>query len=134
MAAARMFEDLYAWQQARKLVAAVRAAIRDEKLGKDRSLSDQMLRAARSVMSNISEGFESNSHAEFNRYLGMARGSCAELRSQLYEAQDAKLIDLARQQQLSILARSTSNLVSSLKIAVEKRIPKKRGKAGPISP
>jgi four helix bundle protein len=129
MASARTFEDLFAWQQARRLVSIVRAAIRDEKLGRDRSLADQMLRAARSVMSNIAEGFESNSAADFNRYLGMARGSCAELRSQLYEAQDANLIGQVRQMELSTLAKSTSNLVSSLKIAVDSRIPKKRAKS-----
>ena len=126
MAVARTFEDLQAWQQARKLVAGVRLAIVKEKLGRDRSLADQLLRAARSVMSNIAEGFESNTHAEFNRYLGMARGSYAEVRSQLYEAQDASLIEATRQEELSRLAKSTSNLVSSLKIVVEKRIPKKR--------
>jgi four helix bundle protein len=85
-----------------------------------------MLRAARSVMSNLAEGFESNSSAEFNRYLGMARGSCAEVRSRLYEAQDAALISLSRQEELATLAKSASNLVSALKIAVEKRIPRKR--------
>jgi four helix bundle protein len=126
MTAARAFEDLRAWQQARRLVSAVREAIRNEKLGRDRSLADQMLRAARSVMSNLAEGFESNRAAEFNRYLGMARGSCAEGRSQLYEAQDAKLIEPRSQDELSTLARSTSNLVSSLKITVEKRIPRKK--------
>jgi four helix bundle protein len=79
-------------------------------------------------MSNIAEGFESNGAAEFNRYLGMARGSCAELRSQLYEAPDANLLEEVRQGELSALAKSTSNLVGSLKIAVEKRIPNKRAK------
>ena len=82
-------------------------------------------------MSNIAEGLESNSGAEFNRYLGMARGSCAELRSQLYEAQDANRIGQVRQGELSALAKSTSNLVSSLKISVENRIPNKRAKPVP---
>jgi four helix bundle protein len=126
MTAARVFEELRAWQQARKLVAAVHLALRYERLGRDRSLADQLLRAARSVMSNIAEGFESNTHAEFNRYLGMARSSCAEVRSQLYEAQDAVLIGQTRLEELSVLAKSTSNLVSALKISVEKRIPRKK--------
>jgi len=126
MAAARTFEDLLAWQQARKLVAAVRVAIKTEHLSRDYPLSDQMLRAARSTMANIAEGFESGSRPEFNRYLGMARSSCAELRSHLYEAEDAKILESNMQEQLATLAKSTSNLVSSLKIAVEKKIPKAR--------
>ena len=128
----KSYRSLFAWQQARKLVFAIRAAIRIEKLGRDRFLADQMLRAARSVMSNIAEGFESNSAGEFNRYLGIARGSCAELRSQLYEAQDAKLIEEPRHTELTTLAKSTSNLVSSLKISVQNRIPKKQPKASAV--
>ena len=126
MAPARVFEDLYAWQHARRLIAAIRSAISSEKLGRDRSLADQMLRAARSVMSNIAEGFESNTPAEFNRYLGIARSSCAEFRSQLYEAQDAGLIEPSKHEELATLARSTSSIVSGLKIAVEKRVRGKR--------
>ncbi len=95
MAGVRTFEDLMAWQQARTLVALTRKATGQDELRRDRALCDQMLRAARSVMSNIAEGFESNSRLEFNRYLGIARASCAEIRSQLYEAQDAELIEPA---------------------------------------
>jgi four helix bundle protein len=129
MAGVRTFEDLKAWQQARNLVAKVRAATCSTQLRRDRSFSDQILRAARSVMSNIAEGFESNSRAEFNRYLGIARGSCAEVRSQLYEAQDAELLDAGSQERLMELAKSTANLVSSLKISVERKLSPKSRKA-----
>jgi len=73
-------------------------------------------------MSNIAEGFESGSRSEFNRYLGIARGSCAEVRSQLYEAQDAALIDAKSQEQLFAVAKSTANLVSALKISIERKL------------
>ncbi len=129
MAGVRTFEDLKAWQQARKLVAGVRAATCSEKLRRDHSFTDQIRRAARSVMSNLAEGFESNSRAEFNRYLGMARGSCAEVRSQLYEAKDAELLDPNSQERLMELAQSTAKLVSSLKISVERKLSPKSRKA-----
>jgi four helix bundle protein len=129
MAGVRTFEDLKAWQQARKLVAGVRAATASGNLRRDQSFTDQILRAARSVMSNIAEGFESNSRAEFNRYLGIARGSCAEVRSQLYEAKDADCLETSSQEQLMDLAKSTANLVSALKISVERKLSPKSRKA-----
>lgn len=123
MAGVRVFEDLMAWQQARRLVALVREATVQNKLRRDRAICDQLLRAARSVMSNIAEGFESGTRSEFNRYLGMAPGSCAEVRSQLYEVQDAGLIDAQIQAQLFTVAKSTANLVSALKISIERKLP-----------
>ena len=122
MAGVRTFEDLKAWQQARKLVAGVWTATRTEKLRREYAFCDQILRASRSVMSNIAEGFESGSQPEFHRYLGMARASCAEVRSQLYEAEDAELMEPATQEHLMTLAKSTANLVSSLKISIQRKL------------
>ena len=73
-------------------------------------------------MSNIAEGFESNSRSEFNRYLGMARASCAEVRSHLYEVQDAEFVEPGLQDELIAVAKSTANLVSALKISVERKL------------
>lgn len=53
---------------------------------RDFGLRDQMRRASVSVMSNIAEGFESQTQALFIRFLGHAKGSAGELRAQLYIA------------------------------------------------
>jgi four helix bundle protein len=58
---ARKFEDLLAWQKARLLANEVYRMTRQGKLASDRGLTNQMQRAAVSIMSNIAEGFERGS-------------------------------------------------------------------------
>ena len=80
-------------------------------------------------MANIAEGFESSTAAEFNRFLGIAKASCAEVRSHFYVALDAKLIDQGQFNSLMRLGKSTAELVSGLKLSVMSRIElNKKGK------
>ena len=78
------FEDLIAWQKARVLSREIYKVTRTSKFSKDFSLVDQIRRASTSVMSNIAEGFERGGRSEFHQFLVVAKGSCAEVRSQLY--------------------------------------------------
>ncbi len=84
----KRFEDILAWQEARKLARDVYGMTREGAFAKDFGLRDQIQRAAISVMTNIAEGFDCESHVEFARFLGIARRSAVEVQSLLYAALD----------------------------------------------
>ena len=78
------FEELEVWKRACRLAVQVYEALRE---CRDYGLKDQMTRAAISIASNIAEGAERDSKAEYIRFLHIAKGSAAELRTQVYIAQ-----------------------------------------------
>jgi four helix bundle protein len=85
----RQFEDILSWQKARDLTRGMYATTRKDEFSKDFALKDQIRRAAISITSNIAEGFERDGSREFVQFLSHAKGSCGEVRSQLYLALDA---------------------------------------------
>jgi four helix bundle protein len=92
---------------------------------KDFGLSGQIQRAAVSIMSNIAEGFERGGRGEFHQFLSIAKASCAEVRSQLYVALDAELIDLNSFTKLFMLAEEVGRIVGGLRASVAKQYKKK---------
>ncbi|MFO8099343.1 MAG: four helix bundle protein [Salinibacter sp.] len=88
MATITRFEELDAWQTARDLANLVYDLSDDDPFSSDFELRDQIRRASVSVMSNIAEGFNSRTQKIFIDLLGRARGSAAEVQSQLYLARD----------------------------------------------
>jgi four helix bundle protein len=88
MQPAQRFEDLWIWQEARVLVRRVYSDCRNGPARKDFAFRDQMVRAGLSVMSNIAEGFERSTDADFARFLDLAKGSSGEVRSLYYVAED----------------------------------------------
>ena len=105
------FEDIEAWQKARKLVKKVYEVCGVERFRKDYSLIDQMKRASVSIMANIAEGFARRTHKEFINFLGMAHGSVAELQSHLYIALDQNFISDKDFKELYTMAEEVSKLV-----------------------
>jgi four helix bundle protein len=88
------FEDIEAWQIGRDLCRLVYDAVKKERFLKDYGLKDQICRASVSVMSNIAEGFDSGSRAEFARFLAYAQRSCSELQSEIYVALDQDYVTM----------------------------------------
>ena len=89
----RKFEDIVAWQEARKLVSSIYKLTTIGALAKDYGLRDQLQRASVSAMTNIAEGFDCESKIEFARFLGIARRSAVEVQSLLYAALDVGYIN-----------------------------------------
>ena len=87
------FEDLVIWQQARRLSKEVYEITRLGDFRFDSRFVQQIRAAAGSVMDNIAEGFERDGNKEFIQFLYVAKGSCGEVRSQLYRAFDAGIIN-----------------------------------------
>jgi four helix bundle protein len=77
------FEDLIVWQRAVELAADVYSTAGTIR---DLAFRDQLQRSAVSISSNIAEGYERDSNADFVRFLYYSKGSCGELRSQLHLA------------------------------------------------
>ncbi len=89
------FRDLKVWQRAKGLAVDVYAAVKKSPdLAKDFGLRDQMQRAAVSVCSNIAEGDERDTDKDAVRFFYMAKGSVAELITQLEIAKAAQLVEL----------------------------------------
>ena len=121
----KRFEDLIAWQKARVLTKMIYAMTKRGEFARDFGLSNQIQRAAVSVMSNIAEGFERSGRAEFNQFLAVAKSSCAEVRSQLYIALDIGYLNESEFQALKAQSEEVSRILSRLKASVQAQIIKK---------
>jgi four helix bundle protein len=88
MSKLKRFEEMEVWKSARNLAGNIYAISKNPLFLRDYSLRDQIRRAAISIVSNIAEGSDSQSNPTFIKYLASARGSAAEVRTQLYLALD----------------------------------------------
>ena len=82
------FRELRVWQEAKALAVEIYRLTAKGNLSRDYGLKDQMQRAAVSIASNISEGYERNSNPDFKRFLYIAKGSLSELLTQLEIAKE----------------------------------------------
>jgi four helix bundle protein len=104
------FEDLEVWKRACTLAVLVYEGLKE---CRDYGLRDQMQRAAVSIASNIAEGSE-RSPRDFSRYLRIARGSAAELRTQTYIAARIGLIDRSTMTQIVTETKEIAKMLFAL--------------------
>ena len=105
------FEDLEVWKRATNLSANI---YRGLKHLKDYGFKDQITRSGLSIPSNIAEGFERESHKESVMFLSYAKGSCGELRTQIYIGIDIGYIDKEIGEEWSREAKEISSMLNGL--------------------
>ena len=119
MSKVKRFEDLKVWQAARDVVTAVYQLSSTGSFSRDYALRDQIRRAAVSVPSNVAEGFSRHSNKEFIQFLFIAKGSAAEVQSQLYIALDQGYISQGEFDkiygQMEVVAKQISRFITYLK-------------------
>ena len=128
----RTFEDLRIYQEARALANLIYELTKRGPVVRDRSFVDQVRRSAVSVLSNIAEGFERETNAEFIRALYIAKGSSGELRAQVVLGADQKYFTGDECKELTSRCRKLSAGIYNL-IRHLKRSPARRPDA-PIKP
>ena len=104
----RCIENLYIWNESRKVVNMIYAIMQN---CRDYGFRDQIQRASVSIMNNIAEGSESGTDANFVKFLNIAKGSCAEVRSMLYLMEDLFQIE---QNRISIMLNSVERIGSNI--------------------
>ena len=112
MASIQKFEDLICWQKSRELANFI-FDITDKREFRDFDLKRQIRRAVVSPMSNIAEGFDRGTKAEFIDALFIAKGEAGEVRSQLYIACDRRYITEGEFKKGLALTDECSRLIQS---------------------
>ncbi|MEP6920793.1 MAG: four helix bundle protein [bacterium] len=112
MARITAFEEIESWKKARILTREIYRVTSVGAFARDFELKDQIRRAAVSILSNIAEGFERSGDREFVQFLSVAKGSCGELRAQLYVALDQRYFTAEDFDALSQRATEVSQLLA----------------------
>lgn len=105
------FEDLDVWKRSCQMAVKTYEVLKD---CRDYGLKDQMTRAAVSIPSNIAEGAERNSRPDFIRFIHIAKGSAAELRTQIYIAHKIGLINDTVQSEMVAELKEISAMLQAL--------------------
>lgn len=117
----RHYRDLRVWQKSvtwvEVIYAATRAWPQDERFG----LISQVRRAAVSVPSNIAEGCARRSTGDFVRFLSIARGSLAEVETQLIIATRLDYLNSTAEASLLEAADELSRMLAGLIAKLEER-------------
>ncbi|MCF7740224.1 MAG: four helix bundle protein [Candidatus Marinimicrobia bacterium] len=118
------FEKLDVWKRSCQLAVNIYKTLSD---CKDFGLRDQIQRAVVSIPSNIAEGAERNSNAEYIKFLYYSKGSAAELRTQLYIARKINIIPTGKSKQYIQEAKNISGMLQNLIARIKKDAQRHKG-------
>ena len=108
------FTEIEAWQKARELTSKIYTVSKYGEFSKDFELRSQICSASISAMSNIAEGFDRNGTAEFVQFLVVAKGSVAEVASELFVAKDQNYVTAEEFDRLIALTTETGRKIGAL--------------------
>lgn len=114
MAAFKKFEDMEVWKKPMILTRMIYQITNQPSFSKDYYLVNQIRRSAISIPSNIAEGMERDGNKELINFLYIAKGSCGELRCQLYIAKDQQYLQAESFQEMYNLATEISYSLNKL--------------------
>jgi len=112
------FEELEVWKRSARLSAEIYKALAELK---DYGFRDQITRAGLSVPSNIAEGYERNTNKEMAMFIGYAKGSAGELRTQIYVGMEIGYIEKETGKQWLQDAEEISKMLYGLIKSIRKR-------------
>ena len=114
------FEDLEVWKKSCRLSVRLYELLRS---CRDYGLKDQMLRSSISIPSNIAEGSERKSIPDFKRFINIAQGSAAELRTQVYISRQVEIFSGKDAEDLVQELKSISKMLQALHNSLKRPEP-----------
>jgi four helix bundle protein len=113
------YRDLVAWNKAMELVTEIYRVTKKFPKEELFGLMSQLRRAAVSIPSNIAEGKGRLSKGEFRQFLGNARGSLAEVETQILIAQNLSYLDEPETNILLAMVEEVGKVLNGLLSAVK---------------
>jgi len=113
------YKELKVWQKSYQLCLAIYKATKIFPKNEGFGLTSQMRRAALSIPSNIAEGKGRLSKGEFRQFLGNARGSVAEVETQILIAQNLSYLNGPEANKLLAMVEEVGKVLNGLLSAVK---------------
>lgn len=107
------FEEFPVYQKRLDLVEKVFIFLKHQDFEKEFEFNNQIKRAVFSISNNIAEGSEYNNNKQFIKYLKIAKGSCAEVRSMVFVAKRLNLGNIEILEELILLSKEISSNISN---------------------
>jgi four helix bundle protein len=107
------FEDFPVYTKSLDLIEMIYKFLQNQHFAKEFEFNNQIKRAVFSISNNIAEGSEYNNNRQFIRYLKIAKGSCAEVRSMMIVSKKLNLGDENTANEIINLSREISANISN---------------------
>ena len=109
----KSFEEFEVYKKGILIAKQIFKLLNKSSLDKEFGFKDQIKRAVISITNNIAEGSEYNNNKQFVRYLKIAKGSCAEVRSMLILARELEFLTSDEIEESLILSTEISQNISN---------------------